>query len=241
MVRLCDVLPSGEVLRISYQVLNLTHRDGHEFPAPMEPGKPTRLRVRLNDCGHRFAAGHRIRLSVGTAYWPIIWPAPTAAVLTLSLDDARLSLPARAGHDLHAMTFPDATHGPFTPLTQLDPGKIERISLQDYVTGETVYITDGVGGVFGEGILRLDEIGTEIAHSLRRELRIRDDDPLSARYVIDQSYDTGREGWRIRTETRLEMTSDQHHFHITGELRVLENGVVAREKSWAEAIPRQLV
>ncbi|MGB4828499.1 MAG: CocE/NonD family hydrolase, partial [Paracoccaceae bacterium] len=36
VVRLCDVLPSGQVLRVSYQVMNLTHRDGHETPAAME-------------------------------------------------------------------------------------------------------------------------------------------------------------------------------------------------------------
>ena len=34
VVRLCDVHPSGESLRVSYGVLNLTHRDGHERPAP---------------------------------------------------------------------------------------------------------------------------------------------------------------------------------------------------------------
>ena len=241
VVRLCDVLPSGQVLRVSYQVMNLTHRDGHETPAAMEPGQPTRIRIRLNDCGHRFAPGHRIRLSVGTAYWPIIWPAPFAATLTLDLADARLSLPRRTGGDTHALTFAKAAHGPFTPLTQLDPGRIERFTTQDHVTGETVYVTDGVGGVFGEGILRFDEIGTEVAHSLRRELRIRDDDPLSARYVIDQSYDTGREGWRIRTETRAEMWSDASHFHISGVMRVMENGVQLRERIWAETLPRHLI
>ena len=38
VVRLCDVHPSGESLRVSYGVLNLTHRDGHEKPAPLAPG-----------------------------------------------------------------------------------------------------------------------------------------------------------------------------------------------------------
>ncbi|MEI2685983.1 MAG: hypothetical protein V9G14_06640 [Cypionkella sp.] len=83
--------------------------------------------------------------------------------------------------------------------------------------------------------------GTEVAHSLRRELRIRDNDPLSARYVIDQSYDTGRDGWRIRSETRLKMWSDETHFHITGAMKVMENGAVLREKTWSEVLPRHLI
>ena len=241
VVRLSDVLPSGEVLRVSYQVLNLTHRDGHETPQALEPGKPVKVRVALNTCGHRFAAGHRVRISVGTAYWPIIWPAPYAATLSLDLAGCCLSLPRRAGSDLHALTFPDPEHGPLTPLTQLDPGSVARTSTQDHLTGETVYITDGVGGVFGEGVLRFDDIGIEIAHSLRRELRIRDDDPLSARSIIDQSYDTGRDGWRIRTETRLEMWSTETEFHIKGWLRVLENGSELRQRNWEEVIPRDLI
>jgi predicted acyl esterase len=35
VVRLCDVHPSGESLRVSYGVLNLAHRDGHDKPAPL--------------------------------------------------------------------------------------------------------------------------------------------------------------------------------------------------------------
>jgi len=39
VVRLCDVHPSGESLRVSYGVLNLTHRDGHEQPALLAIGE----------------------------------------------------------------------------------------------------------------------------------------------------------------------------------------------------------
>jgi hypothetical protein len=73
--------------------------------------------------------------------------------------------------------------------------------MQDHVSGETTYITEGVGGVFGEGILRFDAVDVEIAHGMKRELVIRDDDPLSARYVLTQSYEMGREGWRTLVNT----------------------------------------
>lgn len=241
VVRLCDVLPSGEVLRVSYQVLNLTHRNGHEAPEPLDVGKPAKVRVTLNMCGHRFAPGHKIRVSVGTAYWPIVWPAPYAATLSIVLADACLILPRRTGSDVHHMTFDKPAHGPFTPITQVDPGSVARSTTQDHMTGETVYMTDGVGGVFGEGVLRFDEIGTEIAHSLRREQRIHDDNPLSARSIIEQSYDTLREDANLRTETRLEMWSTATDFHIQGMLRVLENGEELRKRNWHEVIPRNLI
>lgn len=43
-VRLSDVAPDGRATRVTYGLLNLTHRDGHDEPEPLEPGKPYRVR-----------------------------------------------------------------------------------------------------------------------------------------------------------------------------------------------------
>src|SRR5262249_14544137 len=82
--RLCDVHPSGESLCVSYGVLNLTHRDGHETPALLVPGEPYRVRMKLNDAGSVLPAGHKMRLAISTAYWPMIWPSPPPATLLTS-------------------------------------------------------------------------------------------------------------------------------------------------------------
>jgi predicted acyl esterase len=37
--RLSDVAPDGRATRVTYGLLNLTHRDGHDEPAPLEPGR----------------------------------------------------------------------------------------------------------------------------------------------------------------------------------------------------------
>jgi hypothetical protein len=240
-VRLCDVAPDGRSARVSYGVLNLTHRDGHESPAPLEPGRRYRVRVKLNDCGHRFAAGHRIRIAVATGYWPIVWPAPTAATLTLRAGASHLDLPVRQGGAGDAVAFEPPVRGQAAPTTQISPGSIRRTSKQDHVSGETTYVTEGIGGVFGEGILRFDEIDTTLAHSLKRELVIRDDDPLSACYVLTQSYEMGREGWHIRIESRSVLTADLDRWHLTTDLTAKENGEVVTERSWTEDIPRDLI
>src|SRR3954462_4139017 len=39
----------------------------------------TRVRVALRATAHRFAAGHRVRLSVASAMWPVVWPSPYPA------------------------------------------------------------------------------------------------------------------------------------------------------------------
>ena len=37
-VRICEVTAAGESWLVTYGLLNLTHRDGHEHPKPLEPG-----------------------------------------------------------------------------------------------------------------------------------------------------------------------------------------------------------
>jgi uncharacterized protein len=240
-VRLSDVAPDDRVERVSYQLLNLTHRDGHEHPAPLEPGRYYEVTVTLNACGHRFLTGHRIRLAIGTAYWPIAWPAPYPATLFVRGDDSALDLPVRQGATSEPVSFEPPVHGPRTPTTLVDPGIVRRVSMQDHVNGENLYVTEGIGGVFGEGILRLDAVDTELAHSLKRELTIKDDDPLSARYVLTQSYEMGRDGWRTRVNTRAEMHSDQNTFYLSGTLSAHLNGEPVAERQWDVAIPRDLM
>ncbi|AEM42697.1 CocE/NonD family hydrolase [Ketogulonicigenium vulgare] len=240
VVRLSDVLPSGEVLRVSYQVLNLTHRDSHENPQALVPGQDYMVPVTLSACGHRFAPGHKIRVSIGTAYWPMIWPAPYAATVTVDTGGSAISLPVRMGGD-GAVAFDAPAHGPAVPITQVDPGMTARSFSFDAITGLATYVTEGRGGLFGEGVVRFDEIGTTIAHNLRRELTIDPRDPLSARYVLRQSYDLGREGWQTRSEITTEMTCDLENFYIAGALVAFENGTEVARRTWHETIARDLM
>ena len=239
-VRLSDIAPDERVTRVSYQVMNLTHRDSHEQPTVLEPGCYYDVSVTLNACGHRFLPGHRIRLAIGTAYWPIIWPAPYAATLSIQAGESALDLPVRQGAE-QTVAFAPPVHGPRTPITIVDPGSVRRFTMQDHVSGETTYITEGIGGVFGEGILRFDAVDVEVAHSMKRELAIRDDDPLSARYVLTQSYEMGREGWRTRVNTRAQMHADRAYFYLTGTLTARLNGEIVAEREWDVAIARDLM
>src|SRR6185369_1623903 len=95
-VRLCDVHPSGESLRVSYGVLNLSHRDGHERPALLVAGERYQIRIQLNDAGSVFPVGHKVRLAISTAYWPTIWPSPQTAIVRIFA--GTLDLPQRPSH-----------------------------------------------------------------------------------------------------------------------------------------------
>ncbi|MCE2565139.1 CocE/NonD family hydrolase [Komagataeibacter sp. FNDCF1] len=240
VVRLSDVLPDGQVERVSYQVFNLTHRNGHEHPEALVPGEWYDVAISLKACGHRFPAGHRIRIAIGTCYWPLIWPAPTAVTLSVR-SGGQLRLPCLPDGDMPEVVFPPPAHGPATPVTQLAPGSLQRFSQQDYVNDVMTYVTDAAGGVFGTGVVRFDETDTTVSHDMRRELSIRDDDPLSARYVLTQSYELERPGSHVKLRLRTEMTSDTEHFHIASTLEASEKDENVLTQEWAESIPRNLL
>ena len=109
-VRLSDVLPDGQITRVSYGLLNLTHRESHDHPQPLVPGKKYHVSVPLNNIAQQFARGHRIRLSLSTSYWPLAWPSPEPVQLTLYPSKTRLELPRRPAKE-------------FVPETEFKGGK----------------------------------------------------------------------------------------------------------------------
>lgn len=138
VVRLNDVGPDGTSARVSYGVLNLAHRDGHEQPQPLEPGRRYRVAVRLNDIGYAFPAGHTVRLAVSTAYWPMIWPAPEPVELTVFTGASRLELPERPARaqDAELPAFGAPERGPASEHTPLEMVNVQRIIELDLTTDE---------------------------------------------------------------------------------------------------------
>ena len=235
-VRLCDVAPDGSSRRVTYGVLNLAHRDGSAEPRPMVPGAVTPIRLALKICGYRFPAGHRIRLALSTSYWPLIWPSRDRATLTFDMAGAHLSLPIRSGND--AITLPPPRHGPATPSTRLEAAHVARSTAFDVLTGTTTYTTRGQGGLFGEGVIRWDDIGTSLAHDLERTLTIGSDDPSSATARILQTYRIEGQGFAVRMESETGMRADRDAFTIVGRLTVFEGEQAVRSRAWSERVPR---
>lgn len=241
-IRLNDVFPDGAAQRATYAVFNLNHLTGHDKPQRLEPGKRYRARIQLNALGHRFLAGHRLRLSVSTCYWPLIWPTPERVTLTVHTEGTRLQLPERTKQSRDGTTpFATPESAPLTPISKVAEGQMKREVHSDFLTGAVTYVTDGEGGVFGEGVIRFEEIDMVVNHALRRELTIQPNDPLSAHYRIVQSQDLKREGWDIHIETETVMTSTQSELILTGRLDAFENGKRVASRNWRETVARKFL
>ncbi len=241
-VRLCAVAPDGASIRMSYAVLNLSHRDGSAEPSPMVPGQTVRVRLPLKVCGARIPAGHRIRLAISTAYWPLVWPSRDPATITVTTGRSTLTLPLRPAQPGEApVAFAAPRPGPAAPQTRVAEGRMERRSSLDLLTGVATAVTLGEGGLFGEGVVRWDATGTTLSHDLTRTLTVAADDPLTARSTLEQRYAMGRDGWRIVIETTTALSADADGFRIAGTIRVSENGVPVRSRAWDERVPRDHV
>jgi putative CocE/NonD family hydrolase len=237
--RLCDVSPDGSSRRISYQILNLTHRNSHEYPEPLVEGQNYEIQIKLNDCGYVVQAGHRLRIAISTCYWPLIWPSPSPATLCIQTEKSYLSLPKRnARLEDSFVHFENPECGIHAPITLLKAGEFNRTANFDLLKGTASYITDGKGGLFGEGVYRFDETGTSLSHNLKRDLFIQKDDPLSANYKLTQSYEMEKNDLKVRIESKFEMSATEDEFNIKGDMQIYENDDFVIERIFEDKIDR---
>jgi putative CocE/NonD family hydrolase len=238
IVRLCDVHPDGASTRVTYGILNLTHRDSHASPTPLEPGRRYRIRIELNNIGYAFPKGHRIRLALSTSYWPLIWSSPERFTLTLQTGTASLHLPVRAprAEDKALKPFPGVEVVAGESRTALTKGRNVRTVTKDLMAGSTRFLL-----VDDEGRSRIDDHGLEIGSAREHEFRIRDDDPLSAWAETRWVKEIGRGDWQTRAVTKVTMTSTREEFLLEASLDAYEGEQRVYSNNWSQRIKRDLV
>ena len=94
--RLCDVAPDGTVTLVTGAGLSGAQRESASDPKDLEPNHIYSLDIEMHFTTWTFPRGHRIRLAVSNALWPMIWPTPYAMTTTLQMggeDGSRLLLP----------------------------------------------------------------------------------------------------------------------------------------------------
>lgn len=72
VVRLSDVAPDGTATLVSTGWLRASHRNGHTQPARVTPGKPETYRIQVWPTHWRFAAGHKLQISISSGDVPRI-------------------------------------------------------------------------------------------------------------------------------------------------------------------------
>ncbi|MEV7648752.1 CocE/NonD family hydrolase [Arthrobacter sp. NPDC089319] len=242
VVRLSDVAPNGEATRVTYGLLNLTHRDGSEQPQPLEPGERYRIEIPLNGLAQSFPAGHRLRLSVSTSYWPLVWPAPEPATVTI-FSGGTLDIPVRKprADDGELRPFAEPEAAPELATTLLNPGNHHWRTIRDLESG-----TSTVEIINDQGRFRIDETGTDLRRVSNEWYSSRGNDVNSVRGETQTIRRYERGDWRVEVQTRTVLTSTPTDFVVNAQLDAYEldedkGNPRVYSQNWQRSIPRQLV
>lgn len=232
IARLCDVHPDGTSALISRGVLNLCHRGGNADPQPMVPGQAELVTITLDACCYRLRRGHRLRLALSTAYWPIVLPSP--ATVTAHLSNGTLHLPE---HDLPEIDVPEPDDpSPLPAFPEITPGETQRRVEHDLQEGRVRYAV-------------LEESGLEEnPHNAMRFRDMRDesweiapDTPEGCKGRLFFVTERARGAWETRTEAVVNFTCRAATYDVEASLTAWIGEEEFHRKTWNFSVPRQLV
>ena len=238
-VRLSDIAPDGTVTQVAGAGFNGTHRNSASEPEKLEPGEFFPLEIEMHFTSWVFPKGHRIRVAINNAQWPMMWPTPYAMTTSLQLgrrNGTRILLPVVPSSDRPAPEFLPPAESPDLPgYATIDTGTSSgygEISSVDRnpQTGEVKVVATNTGG-------SRYPWGTEMYRETI-EHRTSDDHPENTAVLGSHRMEVTLEDRVLLWEAELSFTSDLENFHYEYTRRLTENGKQLRERTWTDTIPR---
>jgi len=236
IARLSDVAPDGTVTQVAGAAMNGTHRESARNPKAIVPGEPFELDIEMHFTSWVFPKGHRIRLAVNNAQWPMLWPTPEPMTTELHLAGSRLSLPVVPYEKRPVPAFLSPAEDPvFAGVESLDAGTTSgygEISSVDRNPANGVTVAKAT-----------NESGTRYPWGTERSFEtiryeVADDAPAEAKVLGTHRMEVELPGRKLVWDAELSFTSDRENFYYRYVRRVSENGALRREKTWAKTIPR---
>ncbi len=83
--RISDVAPDGATVLVAGGGISGAHRNSMDDPEPLEPGRVYDISFELHFTSWVFPAGHRLRLAVSNATFPMVWPTPSPMTTSLAV------------------------------------------------------------------------------------------------------------------------------------------------------------
>lgn len=236
MVRLEDVGPDGAVTMVTGAALNGAQRDSMRDPKTLVVNKEYALTLPLHMTSWVFPQGHRVRVAISNALWPMIWPAPYPMTTKLRLggpQGSQLTLPV-----LHSPGAPAQFAAPVATATiegyrstgDTWPGG--WTATRDFEHQSTRVRWGGNSKTF----LPWGEEDTTEAITYD----IADADPARSAMHGEAATAVKLGGRTLTWSVILDLTSDQRNFYYTFQRKLTEGNKLVRERSWKKTIPRDL-
>jgi hypothetical protein len=233
--RLSDVAPDGSVTQITGAGLSGAQRDSLRDPRALEPGKLYDLDIEMHLTTWVFPKGHRIRLSVSNALWPMMLSTPYKMTTTLALgpDASRLTLPVVPLEGTPARVSPPQPSEERPDLKSFGfpwPGEW-KVTREEGRQQTTVLWKGKMGGEYPWG---------------------KETDLEQLTYFIDDNHPDvntihgeaesiyALKGRTLIWRGHLTFTSDATNFYYTYTRELLKDETLLKTKTWKATIPRDL-
>ncbi|HWA16481.1 MAG TPA: CocE/NonD family hydrolase, partial [Gemmatimonadales bacterium] len=231
--RLEDVAPDGRVSLVTGGVINGTQFRSRTAPERLKAGEKYDLDFELHFTTWTFRRGHRIRVAVSNAQFPMIWPTPypmTSTVLAGTTSHIELPvIPLASAYPTPMLpastpraTRPDVVHFDV-------PGSRDRVTYEPVSGTTTVEWSAPAAWTIGR---------TRFDYTEDETYRTSDLDPSRASFFGRATHRIRPPGRDIRLETIIDIQSDSTAFHVKVRRTISSGGKLLRQKEWSEAIPR---
>lgn len=237
VARLSDVAPDGTVTQITGAAMNGTHRVSAREPRALVPGEPFELDIEMHFTSWVFPKGHRIRLAINNAQWPMLWPTLEPMTTQLRLGTSKLSLPVVPFEKRPVPDFlPPSKHDPeYAGVESLEGGtvsgygEISSVERNPQTGAVVAKATNNSGTRYPWGTQRSDE-------TIRYD--VNDNAPADAAVTGTHRIEVELPGRTLIWDAELTFRSDRQNFFYVYRRRLTENGKLVREKTWRETILR---
>lgn len=240
--RLLDVAPDGKSTLVTRGLLNLTHRESHEKPSPLEPGEPFEVELSMSMIGYRFAPGHRIRLALSNTYWPWAWPSPEPVSLEFDTGaGAHLELPERPREDepVGELFGPPVSAVAKAAWATETPRSRRRFVVEPEREQHSIeHVSLPLGA---KRVVLNDEVPLDEHVQNTTTFNIKSDDPLSAEALSSWTVTQRRGDWEVRIEAESTMRADAERFHLAHRVVAWEGSSCVSDEAWSTTVPRDLV
>ena len=239
--RLSDVAPDGTVTLVTgggrpHRPDPLRDR-GSLSGGPGTTAEAGRLPLELHVTSWVFPRGHRIRIALSNAMWPMIWPTPHPATATVRLGPAgtRLVLPV----------IPAAASGQARPAPELAaPGPAEHPPGASH-RGELLPVRwtlqrddAGTAAIWWRGTTTTEFTWGRVADEEYLRYEVNDDRPASASAHGEARTEIHLDGRLLIFSSVIDLDGDEESLRYRFRRELRENGVLIRERSWQRRYPR---
>ncbi len=235
VARLEDVHPDGQVSLVTGAVLNGSQRRSRLRPEAWIPGRVEEIAFDLHFTTWTFQAGHRIRLALSNAAFPMIWPTPDTMTTEVHLgtDATRIELPI-----IPFESRPVPRFFPPEPREQ----RLDAVFKDDEAWPKQTRVIrnpeDTRVTVEAKGSTRLEIAGRRFMSTEKTAYWTRDRSPSDSGFSgsAEHGFQEGSRGFRLKTQ--VEIRSDHRFFHTSFLRELFSGGKLVKKRQWKEKIRR---